>query len=224
MFSPAGFHDIKQYMKCIIIASGEMEYTRNISRIIRDAQLIVCADGGARHLKALDIIPHVMIGDFDSIHENDLDFFQKKNVRMISYPPQKDQTDSALCIDWAIENNATDITLLGMTGTRMDHTLANIFLLKKMAEKNIPARIINEHNEIQVVIKDIQVTGNIGEILSLVPVTQKVTGVTVKGLEYPLENAVMYMGTSLGISNVFKQTVVSISIKEGMLIVIKSRD
>lgn len=211
-------------MKCIIIASGEIEYTRNISRIIRDAQLIICADGGARHLKALDIVPHVMIGDFDSIHKNDLDFFQKKDVRMISYPPQKDQTDSELCIDWAIENNATDITLLGMTGTRMDHTLANIFLLKKIAEKNIPARIINEHNEIHVAIKDIQVTGNIGEILSLVPVTQKVTGVTVKGLEYPLENAVMYMGSSLGISNVFKQTVVSISIKDGMLIVIKSRD
>ncbi|MBU1194148.1 MAG: thiamine diphosphokinase [Proteobacteria bacterium] len=211
-------------MKCIILANGEMAYTRSISRIIRDAQLIICADGGARHLKALDIVPHVMIGDFDSIHKNDLDFFQKKGVKMISYPPQKDQTDSELCIDWAIENNATDITLLGMTGTRMDHTLANIFLLKKIAEKKIPARIINEHNEIHAVIKDLQINGNIGELLSLVPVTQKVTGVTVQGLEYPLENAVLHLGSSLGISNVFKQTRACVSIKDGMLIVIKSRD
>lgn len=211
-------------MKCVIIANGQMGYDRRTAQIVRTAELIICADGGARHLKALDIFPHIMIGDFDSVAQDDLDLFSRNNVRLIRFPSQKDQTDSELCIDWAMENKATDITLLGMTGTRMDHTLANIFLLKKLAQKNIPARMIDQHNEIHAVINNIQLKGKIGEILSLIPITDSVTGITTTGLEYPLENDVMHMGSSLGVSNVFKQTDAFISVRKGILLVIRAKD
>ncbi|MCF6248650.1 MAG: thiamine diphosphokinase, partial [Desulfobacula sp.] len=138
-------------MKCVIIASGDLDYTEQVIRLIRNAELIICADGGAGHLKKLGILPHVLIGDFDSITLEDKLFFIEKQVKVISFPPEKDKTDSALCVDYALEQKVTDITLLGMTGTRLDHTLANIFLLKQICLKNIPARIINTTNQIYMV-------------------------------------------------------------------------
>ncbi|CCK79405.1 thiamine diphosphokinase [Desulfobacula toluolica] len=211
-------------MKCVIIANGDFEYTNDIARVIADAQMIICADGGAGHLKALNILPHVMIGDFDSVNPNDKQFFKEQNVKILPFPPRKNQTDSELCVSYALEKNATDITLLGVTGTRLDHTLANIFLLKKLARKNILARIINKHNQIYMVTAFIELKGQPGDLLSVIPITEKATGVTLTGLEYPLTNANIEMGSSLGISNCFKQTTATVCIEKGILIVTKSKD
>jgi len=201
-----------------------LDYTKKIHDIIRDAELVISADGGARHLRALNILPHVMIGDFDSIHADDKSFFKENKVKTITFPSRKDQTDTELCLSWALGNKASDITLLGVTGTRLDHTLANIFLLKKLARQNIPARIINKRNEIHVVTRFIELEGGPKDFLSILPITQRVSGITLKGLEYPLVNASLEMGSCLGVSNFFKETMASVSIKKGELIVIKSRD
>ena len=211
-------------MKCVIIANGDLEYTSDIIKIIKNAQMIISADGGARHLRTLNILPHVMIGDFDSINQEDLSFFKKKEIKILNFPLKKNHTDTELCVSYALEKKTSDITFLGVTGSRLDHTLANIFLLKKLAKLNIEARIIDKHNEIFIVTNFIELKGKPNELLSIIPVTQKVTGITLTGFEYPLKNASMQMGDSLGISNVFKKSVVSISIKSGVLIVTRSKD
>jgi thiamine pyrophosphokinase len=218
------FMIINYFMKCVIIANGDLEYTSEITKTIKNAQLIISADGGARHLRALNILPHVIIGDFDSIHKKDYTFFQKKQVKIINFPLKKDYTDTQLCVSYALEHEASDITLFGVTGSRVDHTIANIFLLKRVAELNIPARIINRHNEIYIVTNHLELKGHPKELLSIIPVTPDVTGVTLTGLEYPLHNAHMKMGESLGISNVFNEAIASISIASGMVIVTKSKD
>ncbi len=211
-------------MKCVIIANGDLDYTEQITRMIKNAQLIICADGGARHIKNLNITPHVLMGDFDSITPEDKSFFLEKQVKIFSFPPEKDKTDSALCIDYALDEKATDITLLGMTGSRLDHTLANIFLLKRISEENIPARIINNTNEIHLVTTSIIVHGQPGDNLSLIPVSNKVSGITLEGLAYPLKNATIKMGSSLGVSNYFKEKMARVTIEKGTLIVTKSKD
>ncbi len=211
-------------MKCVIVASGDLDYTEQMARVIKNAQLIICADGGARHLKKLNIIPHVLMGDFDSITPEDKSFFLKKQVKIFSFPPEKNKTDSALCIDYALDQKVTDITLLGMTGTRLDHTLANIFLLKQILKKNIPARIINTTNEVYLVTTSITIHGQPGDNLSLIPLSQKVSGITLEGLAYPLKNATIEMGSSLGVSNYFKEKMVRVTIEKGILIVTKSKD
>ena len=211
-------------MKCVIIANGDLEYSEDIAGIIRQARLIVCADGGARHLKALNILPHVIIGDFDSASPEDLLFFEEKKIKTISYPSRKNETDLELCISWALLNHATDITILGGTGTRLDHTLANIYLLKKLAGLNIPARVLNKHNIIHIVSGRIELKGRPGEVVSVLPITEKASGITLRGLEYPLVNATMEMGSSLGISNVFKETTASVSVRKGLLMVIQATD
>ncbi len=211
-------------MKCVIIANGDLEYTSDIIKIIKNAQMIISADGGARHLRTLNILPHVMIGDFDSLNPDNYSFFKKKQIKILNFPLKKGHTDTELCVSYALENKADDITFLGVTGSRLDHTLANIFLLKKLAKLNIQARIIDKHNEIYIVTNFIELKGTPKELLSIIPVTQNVTGVTLTGFEYPLENASMQMGDTLGISNIFKESVASISIKKGALIVTRSKD
>lgn len=211
-------------MNCVIIAGGEFKVSARIKKIIQRADMIVCADSGARHLRDLGILPHILMGDFDSIDPDDLAFFKKNKIKHIRFPERKDQTDSELCIDWAIENKAHDITLLGVTGTRLDHSLANIFLLKKIGEHHIKARIINPTNEIFLVRKELEIKGKPGDFLSILPLSQKVEGITLDGLEYPLKNADIELGSSLGISNRFVHTHARIQIQSGLLIVTKSKD
>lgn len=211
-------------MKCVIIASGNLDNSDKILDLIKEASLIICADGGARHLRRFNILPHVLVGDFDSIDNADKLFFQQSGVKLLSFPADKDKTDSELCIDIALEKKASDITLLGVTGSRMDHTIANIFLLTELSLKNIPARIIDKTNEIHIVTSTLALFGRPGDYVSLIPVSEKVEGVTLEGLEYPLVNAVIPRGSSLGVSNCFKETNATITVKKGTLIVTKSKD
>ena len=215
-------------MKCVIIAGGELVPTPRINRILKSGELIVCADGGARHLRSLNIRPNVLMGDFDSIHQDDLAFLIEKEVEIIEFPARKDLTDTELCVEWAIDQNVNEVVLLGAIGSRMDHTLANIFLLKKLADKGIFGRVINANNELLVIhdrIRDqITLNGKKGEILSILPLSRTVTGITLEGFEYPLSEARIEMGSSLGISNCFAREHVRIRIKKGILLVSRSKD
>ncbi len=211
-------------MNCIIVASGNLLFSTGIKSLLKKADLIIAADGGASHLKQMNIHPHFIIGDMDSIHQDTKLFFEKNLTPIITYPSRKDNTDTDLCIDFALQKGATAITLLGVTGTRLDHTLANIFLLRRLADLGVESRIMDANNEIYLVTDHLKLNGKKGEFLSVIPISDKVTGLTLTGLEHPLENASISMGSSLGISNSFKKTCATISIATGVLLVTKSRD
>jgi len=211
-------------MNCIIVASGNLLFTPEIKGLLAGADLIIAADGGAAHLKQADISPHVIIGDMDSILPDTRQYFEKNLTPIITHPSRKNQTDTELCIEFAIKKGATCITLLGVTGHRLDHTLANIFLLRKLADLGVESRIIDANNEIYLVMDRLKLKGKKRDLLSVLPISEKVTGLTLTGLEYPLENATISMGSSLGISNYFNETLATISIASGILLVTKSRE
>jgi thiamine pyrophosphokinase len=215
-------------MNCVIIAGGRLDTTPNWSRqvqtLLKTADLIIAADSGASHLKKSGYLPHVIIGDLDSIDPDTLAFFQRKKVPFQTHPSRKNRTDSELCIDYARTKGASRITLLDATGTRLDHTLANILLLLPLADAGICARIMDEKNEIQVVKDRVDLTGAPGDLVSLIPLTPTVRGVTLKGLSYPLENHTLVMGTTLGISNSFSASTAQIFIRSGTLLAVRSRD
>ena len=211
-------------MKVMIVSSGNIKNKKQLSEISETADKIVCADAGAAHLKSMGIFPDVIIGDFDSLSPEDLNFFKHHNVDLVPHPPDKDITDTELAATWAVEQNADEIIFLGASGSRLDHTLANIMLLKKMADLNINARIIDDHNCIYLVLDHLTLPGRPGEFLSIIPMTEEVSGVTLEGLEFPLKDAQMEMGSSLGISNRFASKEAVISIRQGILIVTKSKD
>ena len=210
-------------METIIISNGNIHNLEKFSEIITRADLIICADGGAKHLRKMGILPHVIIGDLDSISLQDKSFFENNNIKIIKHPVDKDSTDTELAVDYAIEQKAHGVTLIGATGSRLDHTLANIFLLKKITEKKIKCRIIDDNNEIFLVTDKITLKKT-NSFLSLIPLTEKTKGVTTTGLMYELNNAEIKFGTSLGISNQIINEKASISLKKGILCVIKSKD
>ncbi len=211
-------------MKACILANGNIKNKNKLARIISRSDLIICADGGARHLKKIRVLPHVIIGDFDSLTPEDKAYFEKNNIRTIKHPADKDATDTELAAIWAFKHKACDITFTGVSGTRLDHTLANIFLLKKMADLKIKCRIIDDYNEIYLVTDKITLKRDKNSFVSIIPLTKQAEGVSTSGLKYPLNNAKIDFGTSRGISNKFSDEKATIFVKKGILIVTKSRD
>ncbi|MCA1795172.1 MAG: thiamine diphosphokinase [Desulfotignum sp.] len=217
-------------MKCIIIAGGtldidrKMEWKQHVADLLASADLIIAADGGAGHLLQLGCLPHIIMGDLDSIAPKALQFFQKKGINIQPYPVRKNRTDTELCMVHALDQGADDITFVAATGTRLDHTLANIFLLARLADSSIRARIIDAHNEIYLIRDRLILAGKPGDLISLIPVSDRVEGVIVQGLAYPLDGQTLAMGSSLGVSNYFTQKKAVISIRSGTLIAAKSVD
>lgn len=211
-------------MNCLIIASGTFGTQLPLEELFGAADLIVAADGGADHLKGIGRVPHTIIGDLDSISPDSLAWFREKRVEFKQFPARKDSTDTDLCVEYVLEKGGSHITLLGATGTRLDHTLANILMLRRLADKGINARILDRHNEIYLVKDRLELEGKPGDLLSIIPVSNDATGVCLEGLEYPLANQTLPMGTSLGISNCFKENRAFITVENGTLIVTKSRD
>jgi thiamine pyrophosphokinase len=211
-------------MKAVIVCSGSIEDYDYHRKFFDGNPMVICVDGGARHLIKLGILPHVMIGDFDSISKEDYEYFRDAGVVDIKYPSQKDMTDTELALEYAADKGVSSIVLLGCLSTRFDHSLSNIFLLKKMADKNIDCVIANEYNEIQLVKDHIVLKKERNMKLAVLPLTESVEGITNKGLLYPLDNDTIKLGSSRGVSNEFTDEFAEISIKKGLLLVIKSLD
>ena len=210
-------------MKAAIVCNGSISDYDLCRQRLRNVDILICADGGARHLFEMDLIPDIILGDLDSAKAEYIDYYRQKQVPIVQFNPDKDKTDTQLCLEYALERY-DDILILGATGTRLDHTLGNISLLKLAADMDKKACIADENNEIRVIKDYILLEGSKEELLSLLPLGSKVEGITLTGVYYPLENAVMEIGNPYGISNRFKENKAELSIKSGYLLVIKSQD
>lgn len=213
-------------MKAIIISNGNIEKDEFYRRLFKkeDPQFIISVDGGTNHLKRLGIIPNFIVGDLDSISKETLEYFKKLNVEIMKYNTQKDETDTQLAIELAIKLKVNEVILLGSLGTRIDHSLANIYLLEYIVKKGIQAQIIDQCNRIYLIDKKIKLKGKKGDLLSLLPFSDIVKGISTKGVKYHLKNGEMKKENPYGISNVFKDEIAEISIEEGLLLVILSKD
>lgn len=211
-------------MRGIIIANGEISNNKIISQNLKTEDIIICCDGGANYAFNEGITPNYIIGDLDSASFEIIQFFESKGVKLKKFNSKKDETDMELAIDFCIDIGLKEILIFGALGTRFDHSFANVNLLVKPLLANISAKIINENNEIILINDFINLKGEIGANISLLPLSSEVFGINTYGLEYALENFDMKIGTSLGVSNVMTSENVKISIKKGYLLIIKARD
>ena len=193
------------------------EYTKD--------SVLVCCDSGMRHAFQMGLIPDIIVGDLDSADMETIDFFKSKNVPFRIYPTHKDETDIELGLDAAMELGATDITIIGGMGSRMDHTMANCHLLLYLLRNGIAARMVNENNKISVIDRKAEIVGEKGNLVSLIPLSMEVRGITTKGLEYPLNNAVLSVDDRLiAVSNVMLSDIAEVTIEEGYLYVMICKD
>ncbi|WIV10810.1 thiamine diphosphokinase [Proteiniborus sp. MB09-C3] len=208
-------------MKALIISNGDLSDI-SLAKYFDDADIVICADGGARHLFNEDLVPDTIIGDLDSLDEEALNSFQKLGVNFEKYPTHKDKSDTELAIEFAIDKGATDITLLGATGSRMDHSLANILILYRLVNQNINAVIVDSHNEMFITKSLLKLDNKDGHFVSVIPLTD--SKVTLKGFEYDTNSVEFNFGSTLGVSNIIKDEEGLIEIESGICLVIRSRD
>jgi thiamine pyrophosphokinase len=209
-----------------IVAGGPLADLLFLRRRIREVNPaeVICADGGARHVLALGLVPQTVIGDMDSLSPELLDTLRENECRILSYPARKDETDTELALRYALEQKPAEIEIHGALGGRIDHTLANISLLVMTAQEGIKTKLVDGATELFVITEKEQIGGSPGEIISLFPLTTEVKGITLEGFEYPLEKATMEIGKPYGISNRLLDNRGTITISSGYLLVVKSRE
>jgi len=212
-------------MRTLIVSGGNIE-DNILEKFKHDFNYIIASDKGLEVLDKYNIIPNYIIGDFDSIDKNVLNkYIDNKDIIIKRLNPEKDYTDTHMALKLAIELKSTSITIIGAIGTRLDHTIANIHILKETMDKNIECKIINSRNEIQLINKKtILKLDDKYKYISLIPLTTNVKGVTLKGFKYSLKNAILDIGHSIGVSNEQIEKYAEIDLKGGILILIKSKD
>ena len=209
-------------MKAIIIASGKAVNKDIFNELYFDNDFIICADGGLNYLDNLNIIPNLIVGDFDSVDESLLVKYQ--NIKTIRFSKDKDYTDTELAIEEAIKSGYREIIIFGATGTRLDHTMANMMLIEKYLKENVEIKIIDNNNIVQILDKNIIINKKTGYYLSIVPITECIEGITLNGLKYPLDNVNVQRGSTLCISNEIVDDKAIIQLSKGIGLLFLSRD
>ncbi len=211
-------------MVVLIIGNGsdiEKSYIENIN-----IDFVICADGGLEKVNRLGLVPNLILGDFDSVDSSVLEYYKKLHIETVKFPSDKDYTDMELAVEYAVKSGFKELILTGATGTRLDHTLANILLLEKYNNQGINIKIIDNNNYISIISdnSDIKIENKKDYFVSLVPVTEMLEGLTLNGFKYPLENVKVQRGTALLISNEIIQDEGRITLKKGTALIFFSKD
>jgi thiamine pyrophosphokinase len=212
--------------RAIIFANGVLKIPKKIQNTIADDNLIITADGGTRHCIALGITPHVVIGDFDSLSNEDIQKLEKSGTQLVRYPSIKDETDLELALQYALSREVEEMIIYGGLGDRMDMSIANLLLMTLHEYKNVRIRFLDGNQEITLVRggSKFNINGQPDDTVSLIPIGGSASGVTTKGLEYPLENGNLDSGSPRGVSNVMLTDQASVSVEYGMLLCIFIRN
>ena len=209
-------------MRAVIFANGTFSNPEQARSAIRPDDFLIAADGGARHIRSLNLWPSVVIGDLDSLPDSDLEALIAHGTQIITYPRDKDQTDLELALNYAVQLEVDEILLFGLTGGRLDQTLANLLLLAR--EEWETTRLIAIDGPYTVYLlrgnQSVSIHGKCGDIISLVPLSQEVAGVTTRGLRWLLKDATLQFGSTLSLSNELVEEKTQIQISTGKLLLI----
>ncbi len=212
-------------MRAVIFANGNLIKPTNPLATLHSEDYLIAANGGTHHCRTLGLTPHVVIGDLDSITSEVREFFSDRGTQFILHPRDKDETDLELALEHAVRKDAEEILLLGILGGRFDQTLANLFLLTRTDWR--PVRLTAADGpDFAVLLRlgdSITFEAQIGDTVSLIPLTATVSGVTTQGLRWSLHNATMEFGSTLGISNETTEETAHVQIKTGQLLVVHRR-
>jgi thiamine pyrophosphokinase len=210
-------------MRAIIFVNGVIPDLTTVERWVQAGDDVLAADGGAHHAVAMGLRPRVVVGDLDSVEPAMVEQLVAHGVEFERHPAAKNKTDLELTIERAIRDGAQEIVLLGALGGRLDQSLANVLL---MAQQDWPATIhLVDAHEIATVIhggEAMTLEATPGSIVSLLPLSDVVTGITYTGMLYPLDDATLVLGSTRGVSNEVVSHPATVKIRTGIALVIQS--
>ncbi|MBD3378446.1 thiamine diphosphokinase [candidate division KSB1 bacterium] len=211
-----------QPSKTVIFANGHEGDLNEVLRFIGAKDRIICANGGTRHCLKLGLTPQMIVGDMDSISADMLSELSANGVKIHRHPAKKNKTDLELALDIATKTIATSVLILTALGGRLDQLLGNILLLSRytepgrviaFADKGIYGRVIKGPDTVTL-------HGQCGDGLSLHPLTHHVGNVFLSGTEWELNEQVLEFGSTLTISNTWKQSSITLSLSYGILLLL----
>ncbi|MCG3210747.1 MAG: Thiamine pyrophosphokinase [Anaerolineae bacterium] len=208
--------------RIVIFANGELNQPERLKASLHPTDRIFCADGGTLNALALNLTPEIIIGDLDSLPAEVVTRMESAGVAIQRHPANKDQTDLELALELAVAQQPDEILLVTALGGRLDQMLANILLLTRPGYAGPQLALIDGPQQ-AILLRDhgcLSLAGRPGDTLSVVPLTAKVTGVTLVGVQWPLTNATLSLGSTWSISNQFAANQVTVEIERGVALVV----
>jgi thiamine pyrophosphokinase len=221
-------------MVALILADGDVPARTALDRAWPGwddgVDLVIAADGGARHAGTLGVSLDLWVGDGDSLGDEGIAGLAAAGVPTERAPTDKDQTDLELAVDAAVARGARDLVIVGaLGGERIDHALANVALLAHDALIGRRAVLLDENARLSLLRASgaegpvtTHLSGRPGTIVSLLPFGGDVEGVTTDGLVYPLRDEPLPLGPARGVSNLVDRSGARVTVRRGLLLVIES--
>jgi thiamine pyrophosphokinase len=209
-------------LRIIIFSNGSFDHPEQDRRRINRGDMVIAADGGLVHCLAMNITPDLLIGDLDSVPPNLVEKLRNNGTQIQEYPRRKDHTDLELAIETAMTQEPDEIIILAGLGGRWDQTLANILMLSQPRFQGPRIRLVDGPQQIEVISSGdtLEISGQTGSTVSLIPIHGPAKGIITSGLEYELINGTLAYGASRGVSNVLIEEYASVTLKEGRLVCI----
>jgi thiamine pyrophosphokinase len=210
--------------RCILIPSY---VTGQVTNLISPCptDMILCADSGLILALQVGLIPHAVIGDMDSLAERNFDRSKlPESVHWIQSPREKDQTDTGLCMEYALSQGCEELIVVGGIGGRLDHTLANLQDMVGFSRRGLKVSLLDENTRVFIISDGSRTIEALpGFSLSVLSFSEQSNGVTLTGVAYPLTNATLTHDFPLGVSNEITGEFATVSVAKGTLLVICSK-
>ncbi|MBH0165921.1 thiamine diphosphokinase [Fictibacillus sp. 7GRE50] len=214
-------------MKISIVAGGPEHLIPDLKAYdLSSDHIWIGVDRGTLFLLRNDIFPQYAFGDFDSVSDDERRSIMNSSIKVNQYRSEKDSTDMEIALEWALKQNPEQILIFGATGGRLDHELMNIQLLFKSRSNHADVRIKDTRNEISLHLPgcyEIEQDHRYSYI-SFLAQSEEVTGITLEGFKYPLNQAKLQAGSSLCVSNELVNKSGTYSFDSGIILMVKSRD
>ena len=214
--------------RCVIISGGSIDDAFALEQMqMIQPEFIIGVDSGLKFLYRNQIMPTHMVGDFDSVDPAVITFYKNETqVPTREFNPVKDASDTEIALKLAIELGAGQVWIIGGTGTRLDHVMANMQMMKFALDAGVKAYILDKHNRISLVEREIVLNkaDAYGPYFSVFPLGGCVEQFCIEGAKYPLKNHTLSPYNSLCVSNQFLEEQVRIRFSEGIIILMETRD
>ncbi len=210
-------------MKVLIVSGGTPPTEKLLLDEIKNSDILIGADKGCETYLKYGFTPHYALGDFDSI--DNLYKEKLKDTKVIKYNSEKDNTDSEIAFLKAIELNADEICILGVTGTRIDHVLGSLGLLNIAIDNNIKCYIRDNNNLIMMTDKSMTLYNRGYEYISFQAFKEDVKNFAITGAKYEVKDSILSFGDGKFVSNEFLgNKEINITFKSGKILIIYSKD
>ncbi len=201
--------------KCVIVGGADINNYEYIKTLISKDDYIIYCDSGLKHMDKLGLKPSLIVGDFDS-HDN-----PHMDVETIVLPVVKDDTDTVYAAKEGVKRGFEEFLLIGVTGGRLDHSLANVSILLYLRKEGVEGIIADDYSIMKIVGQKTEYIPDKYSYFSLVNITGKAEGITIKNAKYEIQNAVITTDYQYGVSNeITPGKVAEVSVSDGELLLV----